>query len=93
MKKTEIIKLTADKAGTSTAETRKVVNSFLEVIKLELQNGEAITINEFGKFYLKPYRGRTVQTPQGEIVETHNKDVPAFKPSKAFKLQCNNGRL
>lgn len=62
------------------------VEEFLDLIKETVWKGEAVSIREFGKFYLKrgvPKKARNPKT--GEPVQIPERLIPRFKPGKGFK--------
>lgn len=82
MNKKDLIRQTAKNAGINQDTTRKVVDAFLKTIKENLKKEENITISEFGKFYNKHFKGRTVKSINtGKEINVPPYSKPAFKPS------------
>lgn len=85
MNKREFIKKTAKTCEVTETQARKVINAFTETIRSELQKGETVTIDGFGKFYTIPYKGRELRTPQGATITLKDRRTPKFKPSNKLK--------
>ena len=93
MNKKELLSKTALESGTTQDTAKKVIASFIEIIKKSLNRGETVTVRGFGRFYLKNYPGRTIKTAGGAEYQISDRKVPAFRPGKVFKDQCNPKRL
>ena len=62
------------------------VEELLDLIKETVWKGEAVSIRNFGKFYLKKAVPRVARNPKtGEPVQIPERFVPAFKVGKGFK--------
>ncbi len=74
------------------AEAAKTVETFLQVTKGCLANGENLLISGFGKFNVKQKssrRGRNPQTGQELILDARR--VVTFKPSGLLRDRINSG--
>lgn len=93
------------KLSISTGVERKVVSviieSFMDVVKKSLEEGENVYLREFGTFQTKKKASKKarniVKTEDGYITTTVNVPahvVPNFKPSKKFiKRVKNNNQI
>ena len=88
MNKNEFIDEINEKTGLSKRDCKLCLETMLEVIKSALQNGDSVTLSNFGKFKInnvKPKKLYNFQTKNTELVET--KKIPTFKASEYLK-QC-----
>lgn len=89
MTKKELIRSTARNTDFTMDEINTILDALIDEIKQELARGGQITINQFGKFYLKKYPGRKITTPQGKTVKTNASMIPGFKAGRIFKKYIN----
>ena len=90
--KAELADLLFDKVGLSKRESKDMVESFFEEIRVALEEGDSVKLSGFGNFQLrdKPQRpGRNPKT--GEEVPILPRRVLVFKPSNVLKHQINGG--
>ncbi len=59
--KSKLIKSTSEKLGLPTEEVRKIVNCFLDEIKLALKHNCNVNIRNFGVFSIRLFHGRILQ--------------------------------
>ncbi len=72
------------------AQSAELVNSFVEIMKRALENGEDILITGFGKFWVKEKRQRKGRNPQtGEDLMLDAKRVVTFRCSGALRDAIN----
>lgn len=86
MNKSEWIRATAQRAGLPVNETTKALNAALELIALQLSQGDKVQLSGFGSFELREREarmGRNIHT--GEALSIPASQVPVFKPSKTLK--------
>ncbi|MDQ5985893.1 MAG: DNA-binding protein HU [Syntrophus sp. SKADARSKE-3] len=84
--KTDIIDLLYETLGLSKADSAGIVDSVLEIIKDELQSGNAVMISGFGKWSVRQKRARRGRNPQtGEAMTIAAKKVITFKPSSVIR--------
>ncbi len=72
-------------------QASEVVETFLSISKICLENGENLLISGFGKFNVKQKnsrRGRNPQTGQDLILDARK--VVTFKPSGLLRDKINN---
>ncbi len=88
MNKTELIAITAEKAGMTKKDAERAVNAAFEAIAAELQNGQKVQVAGFGIFEVKERQARTGRNPRTkETIEIPASKLPSFKPSKTLKDQ------
>lgn len=86
MTKADLINRVVRQTGLPRIHATYVVNSFLDVVKSSLENGNNIEIRGFGTFKIKPRKARNARNPKsGETVPLPDRKVPVFKASKEFK--------
>jgi len=76
--------------GLAKIKSTKVVESFLEIMKETLENGEDILISGFGKFCVKDkskHRGRNPETGKNKILAARR--VVIFKCSGILRDKIN----
>jgi integration host factor subunit alpha len=72
---------------------RELIDACLDLIKEQLERGEAVKLPNFGNFSVKSKRsriGRNIRT--GEVVEVSARNVVTFKQSFALRNRVNNGK-
>lgn len=85
MKKEELIRSIADKTELAKKDVEVMLNSFIDVVKEQLGQGEEVMLAGFGKFFVRERAGRMGRNPQtGEEIEIPACKVPAFKISNAL---------
>ncbi len=85
MTKAEIVAEIANKTGVEKVAVQAVVESFMEVVKTSMSNGENVYLRGFGSFIIKrraEKTGRNISKNTTIIIPAHN--IPAFKPAKSF---------
>jgi integration host factor subunit alpha len=91
MTKIDIIKSVYEKLGIPNKDCIRIVESFFDIIKDELNNGNDIKISGFGKWAVKakkPRKGRNPQT--GKALTINARKVVTFKPSNALRAKVND---
>jgi integration host factor subunit beta len=70
----------------SKKDCARVVDSFLDAIKLALQEQKNIEVRGFGTFKIRHRKTRMARNPRtGSPVEVSARPVPVFKPSKELR--------
>jgi DNA-binding protein HU-beta len=85
MTKAEIVAEISQKTGIEKGAVQTVVESFMEVVKTSMINGENVYLRGFGSFIIKTRaekKARNISKKTTIIIPAHN--VPAFKPAKSF---------
>ena len=88
MNKSEFVNEINVKSGLSKKDCRLCLETIINVITNALQNGENISISNFGKFKVNNVKAKCLynfQTKNNFVVEA--KKTPVFKPSENLK-QC-----
>lgn len=88
MTKQELVSAAAQQTGVEKATVSAVMEAFMEQIRNSLTNGENVYLRGFGTFYRKhraEKKARNITKNTTIVVPAH--DVPAFKPSKSFKVE------
>lgn len=87
MTKADLVAQIAQNTGIDRISVLKVVESFMEEVKLSLEKGKNVYLRGFGSFIIKERSGKTARNISKNttiIIPAHS--IPAFKPSKAFIL-------
>ena len=85
MTKAEIVADIASKTGIEKVAIQATIESFMDVIKDSLANGDNVYLRGFGSFIVKKRAektGRNISKNETIIIPAHN--IPAFKPAKTF---------
>jgi integration host factor subunit beta len=70
----------------SKKDCARVVDAFLDAIKLALSEQQNIEVRGFGTFKIRRRKTRMARNPRtGEPVEVAARPVPVFKPSKELR--------
>lgn len=88
MTKQELISAAAQQTGVEKATVLAVVEAFMEQVRNSLINGENVYLRGFGTFQRKHRAEKTARNISKNmtiIIPAH--DIPAFKPSKSWKLE------
>ena len=86
MNKTELIAVTAERAGISKKDAERVLNAAIDSITATLVAGEKVQLSGFGIFETKDREARVGRNPHTkESIEIPATRVPAFKASKSLK--------
>lgn len=84
MNKGELIEAVAQEIGESKAVAEKAVNSVLNTIKANVNDG--VNLIGFGTFQVSERAARTGRNPKtGEEIKIEASKTVRFKPGKAFK--------
>ena len=88
--KEEIIDSIYNQVGMSKNQSRRVMESILEVIKHTLAQGENILISGFGKFVVKDKAARKGRNPQTrEDLRLRARKVVVFRTSGVLRKKIN----
>ncbi|MBF0623290.1 MAG: integration host factor subunit alpha [Magnetococcales bacterium] len=86
MTKADIVESVYQKIGLSKKESAAIVESVFEIIREQLEKGEAVKISGFGNFTTRNKRPRQGRNPKtGEEVEISARIVVTFKPSQILR--------
>ena len=86
MNKTELIAVTAEKAGISKKDAERVLNAAIDTVTATLAEGGRVQLSGFGIFEVKNREARVGRNPKTkETIEIPATRQPVFKASKALK--------
>ena len=86
MTKADFISKLSEKAGFSKKDAEKAVNSFMEVVKEALADGEKVSLVGFGTFEVIQRSARKGRNPQtGKEITIPACKAPKFKAGKGLK--------
>ncbi|OGI07268.1 MAG: DNA-binding protein [Candidatus Melainabacteria bacterium RIFCSPLOWO2_02_FULL_35_15] len=90
MNKAELIKLIANKTGTSKKQSEECIDLVINAITRSVAKGEKVTLVGFGTFERRDRRARKGRDPRsGAAIDIPAKKVPAFSAGKQFKQAVN----
>ena len=85
MTKQDLIRRIAEQTGIDPIIGQEVVESFFEVVKTSLMQGESIYIRKFGSFILRRRAQKQARNiSQNTAIMMPAQVIPAFKPSPEF---------
>ncbi len=88
--KKEIVEGISLRTGLTQADTKAIVECFLDSVSRALAEGNNIEIRGFGRFKLRERKSRTARNPRtGEPVEVQAGVKPVFEASKELKNALN----
>lgn len=85
MTKAEVVAAIAQKTGIEKVSVQATVETFMDVLKGAMAQGENVYLRGFGSFIIKKRAektGRNISKNTTLIIPAHN--IPAFKPAKTF---------
>lgn len=88
MTKAEMVREIADKTGVEKQVVMQIVDGVMESIRNAMINGEEVFLRGFGSFIIKRRAQKTARNISKNttiVIPAHN--IPAFKPSKSFRLK------
>jgi DNA-binding protein HU-beta len=91
MTKAEIVNEIANKTGIEKIAVQNAVESFMDVVKASMVNGDNVYLRGFGSFIIKKRAektGRNISKNTTIIIPAHN--IPSFKPAKTFVNEVKN---
>lgn len=88
--KKELAKTLSEETGFSQADSKVMIETFLEIISDTLKDGNNIEIRGFGNFKVKTQKARTARNPKtNEEVFIEERLKPTFAPSHKLKTYIN----
>ena len=88
--KKEIVEGISLRTGLTQADTKAIVECFLDSVSRALAEGNNIEIRGFGRFKLRERKSRTARNPRtGEPVAVQAGVKPVFEASKELKNALN----
>ena len=90
MTKLEIVNMINEQIGFPKVECIRIVESFFDIIKSELDKGNPVMISGFGKWTVKAKRERKGRNPHtGEVLSIKARKVVTFSPSAVLRDDLN----
>ena len=90
MNKSDLISYVSDKTMITEQDASVIVDVFIQGIRTGLEQGERVTINNFGSFFLLDRKERKALDPRNqEVIDVPAKIVIKFKPSKKILDMVN----
>lgn len=75
-------------------DVQDIVSFTIDTIKEALENGEEITINELGKFYITEKKSfLCISNLKGTVTKQPSRYLIKFKPSKKLSMKLNKKEL
>ena len=91
--KKDLIERVSQETGVSRADSRKVVQSFLEAVIGELAKGNRLEFRDFGVFEIRERAGRVAQNPKTlERVAVPPRRSVRFKVGRLMQQSLENGQ-
>jgi integration host factor subunit alpha len=88
--KIEVVNMLNEQIGMPKVECIRIVESFFDIIKSELDKGNPVMISGFGKWTVKAKKARVGRNPKtGENVTIEARKVVTFRPSDALRDELN----
>ena len=89
--KERIADIISQRHGYSRRQSMKLLERLVEIIKLNLENGEDVLVSGFGKFCVKEKRSRRGRNPAtGEDLMLKPRRIVTFKCSGKLKNALNS---
>lgn len=90
--KAQIIDAIPEELGVSRKKSVEIVETLLEIIKRQMENGEDVLISGFGKFCIKDKKARRGRNPAtGSDMMLEQRRVVVFRCSKLLRDKINGG--
>ena len=90
--KAQIIDAIPEELSVSRKKSVEVVETLLEIIKRQMENGEDVLISGFGKFCIKDKKSRRGRNPAtGSDMMLAQRRVVVFRCSKLLRDKINSG--
>jgi DNA-binding protein HU-beta len=91
MNKSELIDAISAESGLSKVDTKKAVDSFINVTSAALKTGDKLALVGFGSFSVSKREARTGRNPQtGKEIQIEAKNVIKFKAGSELTENVNN---
>lgn len=88
--KAQIIDAIPEKLGISRKKSVEIVETLLEIVKRQMENGEDVLISGFGKFCIKEKKARRGRNPAtGSDMMLDKRRVVVFRCSKLLRDRIN----
>lgn len=93
MTKADIVAEISNRTGIEKITAQSAVETFMDVVKNAMENGDNVYLRGFGSFIIKHRKqktGRNISKKVSIVIPAHN--IPAFKPAKTFVESVKNGK-
>ena len=91
MHKRELVACVAARTSLTQKQAREALDAILEITTKALIDGDPVTLNGFGRFELREYKGRRVRHPQTrQPCDTESHPLPAFRPYPVLKRRIRD---
>jgi len=93
MTKADIVAEISNRTGIEKITAQSAVETFMDVVKNAMENGDNVYLRGFGSFIIKHRKqktGRNISRKVSIIIPAHN--IPAFKPAKTFVESVKKGK-
>ena len=88
--KAELVEAIVLETGRTRIDVENTIESFLDLVKQHLVQGEQVSLVGFGTFSVKERAGRTGRNPQtGETIHIPASKIPTFKAGRILKDAVN----
>ena len=94
MTKEELAKEIASRTGVEKQLVNKTIESFMEIVKINMTKGQNIYLRSFGTFQVKKRAKKTARNISKNttiIIPEHY--IPAFKPAKEFTDKIKSKKI
>ena len=94
MTKEELAKEIASRTGVEKLLVNKTIESFMEIVKINMTKGQNIYLRTFGTFQVKKRAKKTARNISKNttiIIPEHY--IPAFKPAKEFTDKIKSKKI
>ncbi len=90
MNKQELIAAVSERTGLARNDTARVVETMLQIVTEQLQNGSEVRLVGFGNFAVSRRKASTGRNPRtGEPLNIKATSQPKFRPGKVLKDAVN----
>lgn len=91
LSKSDLITMVADETGQSKKDVKNVVDTLFVKIEAAIANGDAVTLQGFGRFYTREAKARVFRKINStDIVNVGPRQLPKAKFSKKFIERVKN---
>ncbi len=86
MNKSDLVDYIANKTGLTKKDAANALNAMVDAVVVTVKSNKAVTLTNFGTFLSVKRAATTKRNPKtGAPVQVPAKNVPRFRPGKAFK--------
>lgn len=86
MNKAALVDYVANKTGMTKKDVNAALDALVDAVVESVSNGDSVTLTNFGTFLSVRRKATVKRNPKtGEKVNVPAKNVPKFRPGKAFR--------